>query len=272
LLVVDAFPAGILGELAELLGPDRSMLAPLRATVVRRLQSRWVQRWNLTRVLGSYDQVLVVDEGVSWCSSERPNSVVAPPVTIREPSELRSRQHARRRLGLHDDRPIACLVPDDNPDRLLGEGACLALEQVCPDVRVFAASLRSDPPDPAAGVARLAHFPLMELLPAFDLVLGPAGYNLTYETLAAKTPSILVPRPRLYDDQAGRCLGRPFARSISELAAWLEGWKRDSASLSAALSAPTGGWGGADAVAERLVALLGGQPAPAGTRRGQRDI
>ena len=49
-----------------------------------------------------------------------------------------------------------------------------------------------------------AHFPLIELMPAFDYAISAAGYNTFHELLACGIPTIFIPKSRGYDDQYGR--------------------------------------------------------------------
>ena len=213
-LAVDAFPAGILGELAPVL----PSLPTRRVAVLRRLQSRWVERWGLADLLPSaYDAVALVEPGAALPGAAPGlRCVETPPVLVRDADELLSPSEVRHRLGHPGDGPlVGAVVTGARPaDQGLLGVARRATLAVAPEAAVR--FLTPHPGGMPAGEYAF-HFPLLEWLPALDLVIGPAGYNLCHETAALGTPVVFVPQPRLYDDQWARVEGRPVARSPQEL-------------------------------------------------------
>lgn len=211
-LAVDAFPAGILGELSGVL----PRLPCRRVVVLRRLQDRWVEHWNLPGVLREgYDAAACVEDG-AWrlaYPEGLPRLEVAP-VLIRDAPELLSREEARLRLRVEEGRPALVISATGSrpPDQgLIRLGVRLGGK--------WGASVRVVTPFPQGSLpgTHLEHYPLLEWLRGADLVVGPSGYNLFHETESLGVPAVWVPQPRKYDDQFGRAAGRPVARSPEEL-------------------------------------------------------
>jgi UDP:flavonoid glycosyltransferase YjiC (YdhE family) len=50
----------------------------------------------------------------------------------------------------------------------------------------------------------LTWFPAMEVMRAFDAAVSAGGYNTVHELLASSVPTVLFPRPTVYDDQPAR--------------------------------------------------------------------
>jgi hypothetical protein len=220
-LVVDAFPAGILGELPALL----SDLSCRRVAVLRRLQDRWVERWRLPELLGGrYDAAALIEPGAGFpgfpASLRR---VDTSPVLLRDAAELLTPEEARRRLGAAGaEAPVVSAVVTGAKPADLG---LLRVARRAVSAAGGGAILRLVTPRPASIELgeRTSHFPCLELLRGVDLVIGAAGYNLYHETAAAGTPAVFIPQNRLYDDQFARAEseGRPVARSPAELLDWV---------------------------------------------------
>ncbi len=209
LLVVDAFPRGILGELPGVL----HHVACPRVLLARRVQPRWLSHWAAFRAQPEpWDLVLQVEPGAPAFATRRAEQV--EPVLIRDRTELPSRPEARRGLGVEGAKPVVCVVSGGSADR---SDAVLALTRTALQ---------------RAGVqARLIHaaratpgrlfppsWPLMEWLPALDLVIGEAGYHLAHETALTGTPALFLPACRRYDDPNGRA-GNRLVRSPDDFEA-----------------------------------------------------
>lgn len=213
-LVVDAFPAGILGELAGVL----PLLRCRRVAVLRRLQPRWVERWRLAELLAAaYDAVAFVEPGAGVPgipSSVSP--IETPPVLVRDAEELLAPSEARRRLGATDGTPVVlAAATGTRPAERLLPGV---VRRLVGSMTGGGAHFRAAEPLAASpGPDAVSHYPLLEWMPGIDVVIGACGYNLCHETDAAGVPAIFVPQRRLYDDQEGRARGRRVARSPAEL-------------------------------------------------------
>jgi predicted glycosyltransferase len=69
-----------------------------------------------------------------------------------------------------------------------------------PGVRLFVLGGLDDLPP----LERLAWFPAMDVMRAFDVAVSAGGYNTVHELVASSVPSAFFPRARPYDDQAAR--------------------------------------------------------------------
>lgn len=204
----DAFPAGILGELPPVL----ARLACPRLAVLRRLQARWAEEWELPALLASsYTRRLAIESPIGF-EVEAVEEVA--PVLLCDPGEVLSRPRARAALGHSGDEPLVLAVTTGTQPRDQGlQGLCVKI--AC---RLGAAIRIATPYPPGPLPARyVTHFPLMEWLPGADLVIGPCGYNLFHEAGAVGARAVWVPQPRHYDDQFARAEGSPVARSPEEL-------------------------------------------------------
>lgn len=172
-LIVDALPSGILGELSAL---PRGV----RTTLLARLHHPRALP-TVVAALGRYDRVVDLEPELEWLPQ---GAVPLGPVV------LPSRE-------LDDGAPKLDVLVIADDDALARFGRRLAR-------RLLA----------RGAVARLWHgersrLDLGRIRPR--LVVGPAGYHLTYTARALGIPHLAVPRPRRFDDQHRR------ARAVAEL-------------------------------------------------------
>jgi hypothetical protein len=185
-LVVDALPFGVLGE-----------LDPLPTGIVTTLLARLHRRADTApfrRQVARFDRVFDLEPDLFWLH--------AADTSRSEPERFGAvaRRPGPRAGGARPD--VLVVAPDPRfvkiGRRLCGRG-----------LRVFVAT--------AGHVGELGHEPapgrvdLGALAPR--VLVGPAGYNLCYEALAAGVPHLAVPLPRRHDDQRRR------ARSVAEICA-----------------------------------------------------
>jgi len=207
LLVVDAFPRGLLGELPPVL----ARFAGRTALVLRRLREGYAREYRLREfVAAHYDVVLAAEvlPGAPWVSRTGAARDVGP-VLVRDAEELRTREDARRRLGAAADRILVVGV-ESGPGEHAG-----ALHSVLSRVwerlgRLFDLRL-------AGAGGAVSHYPLIELLPGVDVVVGAGGYNLFHECQAVGVPAVFVPQRRRYDEQFARVAGATVASSPEHL-------------------------------------------------------
>jgi hypothetical protein len=186
-LIVDTFPRGLGGELAEVL----PSLAPCKVLVHRDLHPRYVAEAGLPAfVESSYDLILIPGEGEGRAFADLPAAATTAPWLIRSPSELQPRQPGAP--------PCIMVCASGRDEELAWYGAVVAqllVKGVA--VRCIAASC---PP----GCPReywIAHWPAADLYAQSDVVVGGAGYNTIHECLAYGVPLIARPWPRTYDRQ-----------------------------------------------------------------------
>lgn len=207
LLVVDVFPRGLLGELPPVLG----RFAGRTALVLRRLREGYARECRLREFAAAhYDVVLAAEAlpGAPW-AGRTAEAMSVGPVLVRDADELLSRDGARRLLGAAVDRLLVVCV-ESGPGEPSG-----ALHRVLS--RVWERlGRRFDLRLVGSGGAE-SHYPLIELLPGVDLVVGAGGYNLFHECQAVGVPAVFVPQRRRYDEQFARVAAATVASSPEHL-------------------------------------------------------
>jgi predicted glycosyltransferase len=184
-LIVDTFPRGLGGELADIIPsfPGSTVL------VQRDLNPKYAAAFDVQAfVRHAYDLVLDAE---------------AAPWLVRPQHEVLTREEARAALRLQGNKKCVLVCAAGNPDELDWYGdvaACLAGAAAECDVRCIA------PVRPRACPAAcwLSYWPALDLYAAADVIVGGAGYNTVHECLACDLPLIARPWPRKYDRQQDR--------------------------------------------------------------------
>jgi len=143
-------------------------------------------------------------------TANRKDSLLVKPISIFNPKNALSKADARNLLGLDLNRP-AVLVQLGIGEADLNAKMTAALKGLIswPNLQVV---LTKDPID-SEGVNLapdgldlkvIRHFPLANVLGAFDAAICAAGYNSVHEELAAKIPTLFIPNIRGTDNQAAR--------------------------------------------------------------------
>ena len=145
-------------------------------------------------------------------TAARKDSVLVKPISIFNPATTLSKNEARAALGLDQERP-AILVQLGVGEVDLNSKMTAALSGLTswPNLQVV---LTKEPVDsngknlaPAGlDIKIIRHFPLANVLNAFDAAICAAGYNSVHEELAAKIPTLFIPNTRGTDNQAARAL------------------------------------------------------------------
>lgn len=177
-LIVDTFPRGLGGELAEVLPSFRGR----KVLVQRDLNPRYAAAFNLEAFIGTfYDLVLDPGDGAGAVRTE--------PWLVRSLEEVLTREAARKPLGLDGEKPCAMVCAAGNRDEVWWYEGVAALLSECSayDVRLIAPGT--------------SYWPAMDLYNAADVVIGGGGYNTIHECLAMGVPLIARPWPRKYDRQ-----------------------------------------------------------------------
>ena len=224
-LIIDTFPRGLLGELAELLpaGPRPRIL------IHRDLNPDYVQAKNLLPFTAQhYEHILIPGEGTSLPLAALPQIQHTEPWLLYGAAELPSPEAARVRLGLGDDpRPLVIVLAAGRPEELAGYGQLTAtLHQTYPHLAVRCLALELPPGCPPP--LWQACYPALAVLPAASLVVGGGGYHTVYECQAAGVPLVAWPRSRRYDRQALRvarqgpalCPVHSQAEAVAAVGAW----------------------------------------------------
>ena len=197
-LVVDAFPAGLSGELdAAVVGsiPCDHVARLLRWPAYRRVLPADPVRFRTTYRLEDLDPD---HAGHLAATSERvvPLDLVDPPGAAVVP----------RWPGASDDRPrwlVAHSGPAAEVAELLAYARDLAaVEGVRPDLVV--ASPAGAAPPAAPDLVAVDHYPVWPLFPMADRVITAAGYNVVRQLTDHPDRHTVVPMPRRFDDQFER--------------------------------------------------------------------
>jgi hypothetical protein len=140
----------------------------------------------------------------------RSDSTVVKPISIYNRKTSLDKVAARSLLGLDQTRP-AVLVQLGIGEADLNAKMTAALKGLIawPDLQVV---LTKEPVDsmgenlaPAGlDIKVIRHFPLANVLNAFDAAICAAGYNSVHEELAANIPTLFIPNTRGTDNQAER--------------------------------------------------------------------
>jgi hypothetical protein len=181
-LVVDTFPRGLGGELAEAL----PAIAARKVLVQRDLEPRYVEWADLRGfVARHYDLVLV--PGVLERGDFVEEAVVTDPWLVREPC--------------HPPPEIDILIcAGGNAEELAWYGEVASLIPRTVQFRCIAPECPPGCPEENW----LRYWPAIDWVARVRVVIGSGGYNTVYECCAHGVPLVAKPWPRKYDRQARR--------------------------------------------------------------------
>lgn len=210
-LVVDTFPAGTLQELLPVLRWDSRKVFVFRVQRPEAAHSPLMQS-----ALRMYDLV-IVPHNEGECDVPTPEGLpvaYAGPIMIRDAAETLERTEARATLGLPETGPVIYVTFGGGGDAAMDRALSLTVEALSDGpahLAVACAPLyrgrltRSQ--GPRAGITPVTHYPMAEMMTAFDAAISAAGYNTAMELLHHGVPTALVAFPRQVDDQAARAAG-----------------------------------------------------------------
>jgi predicted glycosyltransferase len=213
-LIIDTFPRGLGGELADILP---QMHSTPRILIHRDINPDYVTAKNLRSfVAENYDQVIVPGEGEDLPLADLANVQHTAPWLIRNAWELADRMTVRSHILKIDPSIKTILVCAAGNASELSLFAQLTqhLQQNFPDcaVRILAANCPANCPE----ALWISHHPGMECLASADVVVGGAGYNTVYECAALGIPLVACAFKRLYDRQDKRAKKVYRVRTIAE--------------------------------------------------------
>ena len=230
-LIVDTFPAGVIQELLPVLRWDG------RKVFVYRVQRSEVAHSPLMQnTLLLYHLAIVPhdkDEEDTPLPDDLP-AVWTGPILIRDRSEAKTREEARRLLNLPPNLPIVYITFGGGGDKEMNRALHLATHALAdvPNTHLAVACAplyRGDMPR-HPNLTLVDYYPMAELYAAFDASVSAAGYNTTMELLHHGVPTAFVPFARQVDDQEAR------ARHIATLGAGLSLPILEAEALRAALA------------------------------------
>lgn len=143
-------------------------------------------------------------------TASRRDATLISPISLYRFDRTMTRTKARVRLGLHPLKP-AVLVQLGMGDVDLNLKVKAALEgllgwrgiQVVMTKNPIDATGKSLAPQ-GLDIKVIRHFPLAEVIHAFDAAIAAAGYNSVHELLPAGIPTVLIPNDRGTDNQGAR--------------------------------------------------------------------
>ena len=194
-LIVDVFPRGILGEIPLLF---RDLPSHIRTVWVQRLLSEAYLKHLEASPLPNYDLSFLPGE-----SAGRFNPCISKQEIRTEPwiTDCPTHSHNSRIASLEGENPNKILWvasgstnESKNMFRLYQETQ-----------RVSQRSVTFDFTSPLTVGPQLKTWPLHSIFHQYDCIVGAPGYHLTHECIATRTPLIMIPMKRLYDDQVARC-------------------------------------------------------------------
>ena len=205
-LIIDTFPRGLGGELADLL-PQLTTIP--RILIHRDLNPTYIRAKNLQAfVTQHFDAVLIPGDGENLPLADLPIVQQTPPWLIRSPNQLPTLEQARSLLNLNSAHSSAnsktilvCASGQASELQLFGTlTAQLAKNFPTATVRCLSAVYPNHfPPE-----LWVSHWPGIECLQAADVVVGGAGYNTVHECAALGVPLVTFAFKRLYDRQDRR--------------------------------------------------------------------
>lgn len=207
ILVVDTFPRGLAGELAHFL-PD---LAAKKVLIQRFLKEDYLRRFSVPDFIDNNFDMVISVEPVTQHNTDRVPTVLACPVLQRDCSELLPRETAREHLNVTgQNRIILCVIERiQRKDASLYTLLCKIFSFIKPrgfELRFASINKAEEEEEEEREKNPLFtyHFPLIEVLPAVDILIGPSGYNLYHESKALSITSLYLPQKMMYDDQSRR--------------------------------------------------------------------
>lgn len=202
--VVDTFPRGLVGELVAVL----PQLKVPKILVHRDLKPHYIAAKNLERfVQEQYDLVLIPGDRQAPLAHLHQACQTAPWL-MREPGELwQVREPLQQRLQLPSQSSVIIVCATGQPAELeifgqITQQLTRKLAQHHPTATVRCLAHGRPPACPPE--QWIAHWPGLEILQFADVVVGAAGYNITYECAALGVPLVSLPMERKYDRQAKR--------------------------------------------------------------------
>ena len=218
-VVVDTFPRGLAGELAQIL-PG---LNCRKILVHRDLNPKYCQQYRLAEFVENYDQLIVPGEAAPF--ENLPNAISTQPWLVRNEDELLTPDEARFRLAVTGSRlPVAVVLGCgrlDEINQMYGWATRLADEfPAALEVR-FVVMQKPHPDVTHESTARnfkvISIWPFFQAIRGANIVISGGGYNSVNEAKAAGVRFCGIPRRRLYDRQENRLSSADCVQRFDEL-------------------------------------------------------
>jgi len=223
-VIIDTFPRGIAGELAEIL-PG---LSCPKVLIHRDLNPRYCQQFRLSEFVRVYDRLLVPGEAAPF--ENHPNAICTSSWLVRDDSELLNPDDARRQLAVKENNlPVAVVLGCGRSEEIgqMQEWAMQLADDFPTTLEVrFVVIDRSESPDrqdkERPNFKIVSIWPFFQAIRGASVVISGGGYNSVNEARAAGIPFCGVPRARLYDRQHKRIASFDCVERFEDLRAKVE--------------------------------------------------
>jgi hypothetical protein len=207
-LIVDTFPRGLGGELADILPQMKSIP---RILVHRDLNPEYVRAKDLRRfVADNFDLVLIPGEIGELPLAQLPQVNPTAPWLFKSAGELPNRADSRALLRLdyllhldYSEGKVVLVCAAGRAEELSFYGQ-LTRDLANSLTNVTVRCLSAECPENCPPELWVFHWPGIDCLPAADVVVGGAGYNTFYECVSVGVPLVAFAFKRQYDRQQMR--------------------------------------------------------------------
>ncbi|MBX9720502.1 MAG: hypothetical protein K2X81_03815, partial [Candidatus Obscuribacterales bacterium] len=192
--VIDTFPRGLLGELAEL----RSLQTGTAKVLIHRdINPDYVAKFEIEKfAANNFD--LIINPGERTELPLAHLCVKTAPWLLKDANELPSRQSVRAQTGVTDNETPFVLIcasgKDDEEDYYIELTRQIARRY--PGIALRCLIARDLPNEDRLFIN---HWPGIDYICAADILIGAGGYNTINECEALKIPLLAMPQGRLYD-------------------------------------------------------------------------
>ncbi len=208
-LVVDTFPRGLIGELAEVIPSQTDICHVL---IHRDLSPDYIESKAIEPfVRNHYDGLLLPGEP-TVALAHLPQAKLTEPWLSRNETELPDANEMRSRWNIPSHAPLIIVCATGQPTELAFFGQVfkqLAISFPNATVRCLSAEC----PTGCEPSHWVSHWPGIDILQLADVVIGSGGYNLVHECSALGIPLIAFVQKRRYDRQARRI--RDYAHGVN---------------------------------------------------------
>lgn len=218
LLVMDVFPFGMEGEMEDLV-----KRAPCKKV--------WIYRYakgnSFQEHASFFDRVICPED--FWTDrvviQQTEGVRKVPPILIRDPDELLSFEEGRKRLKCSKEAFLVLAVHTGKKESFFAFyrriQSAIPSEKRNITVR-FATPLADSIPE-ANQKGFFFYYPLIELFPSADLLIGGGGYNFFHEAKAIRIPALFLPEKRRFDDPFARTKNASVPTSLEDMRHFI--WK-----------------------------------------------
>ncbi len=226
ILLVDTFPAGSFGELFHALDSPAA-----RVFVYRAIKEEFAQQESFQAMLPLYDRILIPGE-VGAREPELPAGLDGRlcrlgPILLYDLAEMHTRERARARLGIPDDRLGVWITAGGGGDPRASAG----LERIVKILRGYpelhlvigAGPLYRGEPMRGAGITWLQGLHAARDYRGVDLAISSAGFNSFHELLHAGVATAFYAQEKIADEQWRRVEAARVAGAALPLAVDADG-------------------------------------------------